>query len=95
MNFDTRTVIDIISINKDLKDKLCGSIDSELLELSYESPEEFTDEDLFVSLKPIFQAYISRFFKNDLKNTDLAFVKKLINLKNINYRVLIDEVKKM
>lgn len=90
MNFDTRTILDVIKLNEDLKEKLCNIIDIELINRKYYD----TDEAFAQDISPLIQGYLVRFMKNDMKKSDLLFVKKLINLKNVDYKTLIDVIVK-
>lgn len=97
MNFDTRTTLDVIKLNNDLKEKLLHIIDTELGAMSaeFDMSDDKLDAEFLKIVKPILHGYLVRFFKNELKNTDLLFLKKLVNLKNVDYKPLIEEVTKI
>lgn len=92
MNFDTRTVTDLIYLNSDLKEIMQNSIDEEFL--LFDGDERFTEEDFAELLRPILKDHIKQFFKTELKKMDLVFLKKMINLDNINYGEIVDYLTK-
>lgn len=88
MNFDTRTVTDLISLNEELKKKMQTSIDEEFL--LFDGDERFTEETFAQLLTPILKDHLKQFFKTELKKMDLVFIKKLLDLNNVNYKEVVD-----
>lgn len=97
MNFDTRTTLDVIRLNVELREKLLHIIDTELgiMSAEFDMSDDTLDAEFLKLVKPILHGYLVRFFKNELKNTDLLFLKKLVNLKNVDYKTLVEEVTKI
>jgi hypothetical protein len=97
MNFDTRTTLDVIRLNDELKEKLLHIIDTELgiMSSQFDMTDDTLDTEFLKIVTPILHGYLVRFFKNELKNTDLLFLKKLVNLKNVDYKTLVEEVTKI
>lgn len=95
MNFDTRTVLDIISLNDSLKQKIFQVIDTELLLFNYSHDVERDEDEFALAIAPLLKRYIEQFFKTDFKKSDLYLIRKSINLKNVNYKQLIDTVTKI
>ncbi len=92
MNFDTRTIIDLISLDNELKEKLQDTVDEELL--VFESTDIFTDEEFINSITPHLKDYLKISIKKNLKLLELDFLKKMINLDNIDYKKLIEYINK-
>lgn len=92
MNFDTRTIIDLISLDNELKEKLQDTVDEELL--VFESTDIFTDEEFINSITPHLKHYLKISIKKNLKLLELDFLKKMINLDNIDYKKLIEYINK-
>ena len=92
MNFDTRTVIDLISLDDELKEKLQDTVDEELL--MFQSTDSFTDEEFIDSVIPHIKDYLKISIKKNLKTLELDFIKKMINLDNVDYKKLIDYINK-
>lgn len=95
MNFYTRTVLDIISLNDSLKQKIFQVIDTELLLFNYSHDVERDEDEFALAIAPLLKRYIEQFFKTDFKKSDLYLIRKSINLKNVNYKQLIDTVTKI
>ena len=92
MNFDTRTVIDLISLDNELKEKLQETVDAELL--VFESTDIFTDEEFINSITPHIKDYLKLSIKKTINLLELDFIKKMINLDNIDYKKLIEYINK-
>jgi hypothetical protein len=91
MNFDTRTIMDLISLNQELKESLFEII---LAEHSYlDSDDEFEESALPSSVVPLIKNRLKDFlFRKELTKMNLGILKGTINLKNIDYEFLIKEV---
>ena len=95
MNFDTRTVIDLITLNDSLKNKLFEVIDSELLLFNYSNDDERDEDEFALTIAPLLKRHIEKFFKVEFKKSDLFLIRKTINLKNVNYKQLVDNITKI
>jgi len=93
MNFDTRTVTDLISLDSDLKDALRMVIDQE--QLFSENIGQFNDDVFIESITPLLKDHLKSFLKKDIKKMELPFVNNMINLNNIDYKFLIEEITKV
>jgi len=92
MNFDTRTVTDLISLSEKLKKQMQTSIDEEFL--LFDGDERFTEETFAELLTPILKDHLKGFIKSDLKKMDLLFLKKMIDINKVNYKEVIDYLTK-
>lgn len=95
INFDTRTVIDLITLNDSLKNKLFEVIDSELLLFNYSNDVERDEDEFALTIAPLLKRHIEKFFKVEFKKSDLFLIRKTINLKNVNYKQLVDNITKI
>jgi len=93
MNFDTRTVTDLISLDSDLKDALRMLIDQE--QLFSENIGQFNDDVFIESITPLLKDHLKSFLKKDIKKMELPFINNMINLNNIDYKFLIEEITKV
>ena len=93
MNFDTRTVIDIIQLSDELKKELQSAVGDELAFLL--STNDFTDEDLFNAVYPTIKDALKTFLKNKLKTVYLPILKNTVNLNSVDYKYLIDHITKL
>jgi len=91
MNFDTRTVIDIINLNVVFKDALFEIILEE--QSMIDSTDEFRDKIFIETVTPIVKNKIKDFlFRKELTNMGLGILKGTINLNNVDYKLLIEDV---
>jgi hypothetical protein len=91
MNFDTRTIVDIISLNTELRESLFEIVLTE--QESLEDQDEFNEDVLLNSAVPVMKNRIKDFlFRKELTNMELGILKGLININNIDYKFLIREV---
>lgn len=93
MNFDTRTVIDLISLDSDLQNKLRMTIDEE--QLFSENIGHFNDDVFIESITPLLKDHLKSFMKKDVKKMELPFINNLVNLNIIDYKHLIEEITKV
>ena len=93
MNFDTRTVIDIIQLSDELKKELQSAVGDELAFLL--STNDFTDEDLLNAVYPTIKDALKTFLKNKLKKVYLHILKNTVNLNSVDYKYLIDHITKL
>lgn len=92
MNFDTRTIIDLIKIDESLCDDLMAIIDEEQLfsdNIGHLNSDSFID-----TVTPLIKDYLKKFIQRKLKDIDLQIIKSTINLNNVDYRLLVDELTK-
>lgn len=93
MNFDTRTVIDVIILSDDLRKELQSTVDDELTFLL--STSDFTDDDFFNAVYPQVKDQLKMFFKSKLKTIDMPILKGMVNLNSVDYKYLIDHITKI
>jgi len=93
MNFDTRTVIDVITLSDDLRKELQSMVDDELTFLL--STNDFTDDDFFNAVYPQVKDQLKMFFKSKLKTIDMPILKGMVNLNSVDYKYLIDHITKI
>jgi len=93
MNFDTRTVLDIILLDQSLESVLTALVDAEKV-LWVKSGK--TSENEFVkSVIPLVKDELSFYMKNRLHRMKLGFLKKMVNLDKVDYFHLIPAVAKI
>ena len=91
MNFDTRTVIDIINLNDELKETLFEIILNEQMFLG--DTDEFNNNVLVQAAIPVIKNKLKEFlFRKELTKMGLGILKGTINLNNIDYKDLILDV---
>lgn len=91
MNFDTRTIIDIVNLNDDLKETLFEIILNEQMVIG--DTDEFNNRILIQSVTPMIKAKLKEFlFIKELNKMDLGILKGVVDLKNVDYDFLIREV---
>lgn len=93
MNFDTRTVIDVIALSDELKKELQSTVDDELTFLL--STNDFTDDDFFNAVYPQIRDHLKLFFKSKLKTIDMQILKGMVNLNSVDYKYLVDHISKI
>lgn len=93
MNFDTRTVLDIILLDPSLEDVLTAIVDAEKV-LWVKSGK--TSENEFVrSVIPLVKDELNFYMKTRLHRLKLGFLKKMVNLNKVDYFHLIPAVAKI
>jgi hypothetical protein len=91
MNFDTRTVIDIINLNNDFKESLFELILEE--QSMIDNTDEFRDKIFIETVTPMVKNKIKDFlFRKELTKMNLGILKGIINLNNVDYKYLIEDV---
>ena len=88
MNFNTNLVLDLISIEADLKDKINYLIDGELLVSN--DVDEFNDQLFIEKITPLIKKELNIFLKNGLSKMGLGIIRSYINLDNIDYKFLLE-----
>jgi hypothetical protein len=90
MNFDTRTVLDILVLDKDLEIVLSSLIEAERI-IWYATGKNSQNE--FVkSVIPLVKDELKFYMKTKLYRKKLGFLKKLIDLEKVDYFHLIPAV---
>lgn len=90
MNFDTRLILDIFKLDSNLKNDIFNIIEEEQL---FSEMIGIVDSDYFLeSVSPLLKDRLKQYVKKDIKNLNLPFVKSLINLANVDFRIIIDTV---
>ena len=90
MNFNTNLVLDLISIEADLKDKINYLIDGELLVSN--DVDEFNDQLFIEKITPLIKKELNIFLKNGLSKMGLGITRSYINLDNIDYKFLLENI---
>ena len=93
MNFDTRTIIDIIELSSELKKVLQSMVDNELTFLLYTN--DFTDENFVNDVHPRIKYELKKFLKSKLKIIDMQILKGMVNLNQVDYKYLVDHITKI
>jgi hypothetical protein len=92
MNFDTRTIIDLIKLDEDLTEDLRYTI---VEEQRFSEKIQQYDYDIFVdSISLLLRDKIKFFLKNKLKQIGLPILKGLVKIENIDYKVFVNEIQK-
>jgi hypothetical protein len=92
MNFDTRTIIDLIKFDQELLEDLRYTIAEE--QRFSENIEQY-DYDVFVdSVSPLLKDIIKSFMKNKLKDIGLPILKGMVSIENIDYKIFVNEIQK-
>lgn len=91
MNFDTRTVMDLINLNNEFRESLFDIILEE--QSMIDSTDEFRDKVFVETVTPIIKSRIKDFlFRKELTKMNLGILKGTINLNNVDYKHLIEDV---
>jgi hypothetical protein len=92
MNFDTRTVIDLIKLDQELLEDLRYTIAEE--QRFSENIEQY-DYDVFVdSISPLIKDILKKFIKTKLKSIELPILKGIVSIDNIDYKIFVNEIQK-
>lgn len=92
MNFDTRTIIDMVRLDEELTEDFRFTISEE--QRFSEKIHQY-DYDIFVdSISPLLKDKLKRFLKNNLKDIGLPILKDSIKIENIDYKVFVNEIQK-
>jgi len=92
MNFDTRTVMDIIELNDELKDEIFEIIFQEHL---FTEKHDMLNVDKFSdAISPLIKDSLKKFFKRGLTGMGLPVLKGTVNINNVDYTYLVNEVSK-
>lgn len=98
MNFDTRTVLDLIHLDNQLRDNILSILieEEQLLnnnskKKSAKSPNIKTDFS-YESAFPLIHDCIKSFLRKDLKRIELSILKGSIDLNNVSYQEVVDSI---
>lgn len=92
MNFDTRTIIDMVKLYKDLTQEIQNIIKEE--QLFSEKINQY-DYDIFVdSIVPLIKDKLKFFIKKNLKDIGLPVLRDVINIDNVDYKIFVNEMQK-
>lgn len=92
MNFDTRTLIDLIKLDQELLEDLRYTIAEE--QRFSENIEQY-DYDVFVdSVSPLLKDIIKSFMRNKLKDIGLPLLKGIVSIDNVDYKTFVNEIQK-
>lgn len=92
MNFDTRTVMDFIQISDELRNVLNKII---LEEKSLVEKTDYFNSIVFIdSIVPLIKDQIKLFIKTQLTPMGLSVLKGTVNLNNVDYRYILENVSK-
>lgn len=92
MNFNTRTIVDLINLDYDLKSKLNSIIDDERLFLLSMNDASIDEVDFIITISPIMHETLKRYVKIDLRGTDLSFLNGMINLNEVDYKMVFESI---
>jgi len=93
MNFDTRTVLDLIILDDNFKKTLHSIVDGE--QLFSENIGHFNSDIFIESITPLLKDNIKMFLKTELKRMNLYVIKNIINLNNVDYKILVEQITKV
>ena len=101
MNFDTRTVLDLISLDTQLKEEILSILIEEekllskkIKKNSTKSPDSKTELS-YESTIPTIQDCLKMFLRKDLKRIELSILKGSIDLNKVSYQEIIDSVRNL
>ena len=95
MNFDTRTIIDLIKLNDKLKDTMLLILEEEISFnkriVKKQKVEKYVDDSSTFSdtIIPQMKDCIKVFLKKELKDVDLSIIGELITINNVDYSIVI------
>ena len=92
MNFNTRTILNLIELDSDLKSKLNRIIDDERLFVLSMDDASIDEADFMITISPIIHETLKRYVKIDLRGTDLSFLKGMINLNAVDYKMVFENI---
>lgn len=93
MNFDTRTVLDILILDPSLEDVLTAIIDGE--KVLWAKSGKTSENDFVRSVIPLVKDELKFYMKNRIHRMRLGFLNKMVNLDKVDYYHLIPAVAKI
>lgn len=92
MNFDTRTIIDLVRFDEDVTEDIRYTIAEEQ---KFSEKIHQYDYDIFVdSIVPLLKDKLKLFIKKNLKDMGLPILKGSVNIHNIDYKIFVNEIQK-
>ena len=92
MNFDTRTIIDLIKLDETFTEDFISMIKEE--QRFSEKIEQY-DYDVFVdSIVLLLKDRLKFFIKNNLKKIGLPILKGRVNIDNVDFKLFVNEIQK-
>lgn len=93
MNFDTRTVLDVILLDPNLEDVLAALIDAE--KILWTKSGNTSENEFVRSIIPLVKDEINFYVKTRMYRQNLGFLSTIINLDKVDYYHLIPAVAKI
>jgi hypothetical protein len=93
MNFDTRTVLDLITLDSDLELNISAMVDAE--KYLWVTSGKTSENDFVRSVIPLVKDELNFYMKNRLYRIKMTFLKNLIDLDKVDYYHLIPSVAKI
>ena len=94
MNFDTRTILDVIFLDPDLESILTALVDAE--KVLWVNSGKTSENEFVRSVIPLVKDELGFYMKNRIHRVmKLGFLKKLVDLDKIDYYQLIPAVAKI
>lgn len=92
MNFDTRTIIDLVKLDETFTEDFKLMV---IEEQRFSEKIEQYDYDVFVdSIVPLLKDRLKFFIKNDLKKIGLPILKGRVNIDNVDFKLFVNEIQK-
>lgn len=93
MNFDTRTVLDLMIIDPDLERNVSAIVDGE--KFLWTSSGKTSQNEFVKSVIPLVKDELQFYMKTRLYRIKMTFLKNMVNLENVDYFHLIPAVSKI
>lgn len=96
INFDTRTINDLIHLDEDLKFEINSIIQEEEFISkkntinSILNDYEFITDDILDAVLPDIKDCLKSFMKKNLNKIELSVLKGVVNLNNVDYRYIVN-----
>jgi len=96
INFDTRTINDLIHLDEDLKFEINSIIQEEEFISkkntinSILNDYEFITDDILDTVLPDIKDCLKSFMKKNLNKIELSVLKEVVNLNNVDYRYIVN-----
>lgn len=92
MNFDTRTIIDLVKLDETFTEDFKLMV---IEEQRFSEKIEQYDYDVFVdSIVPLLKDRLKFFIKNNLKKIGLPILKGRVNIDNVDFKLFVNEIQK-
>ena len=90
MDFNTRTIIDLMELDIELKNDLTSIIDEE--QLFSDNLSVFNSDEFIKSVSPLLHDRLKTFIKRELTKHNLAIIKKTIDLNSVDYSTVVNHI---